>query len=100
MAEKKPIIKVYLWRPREAWLRLSDEERKELNDKVEKNLEQVGGKTIVTCMSYWSDEEWVMFGVEEFPDIEAVQEHAQFLVETYNSLRYSEAKTYLGTRWP
>ena len=97
MAEKKPIIKVYLVKPKEAWYRLSEEKQKELLDKTSKNLEQVGGRTIVFGTSCWSDERWTYFGVEEYPDIEAVQEHAQFMLEQ-DGWRYFESKTYLGTR--
>jgi hypothetical protein len=38
-----------------------------------------------------------MFGVEEFPDIEAVQRHAEFLIKLGWS-RYVVSKTFLGTK--
>ena len=45
----------------------------------------------------WSNEEWVWFGVMEFPDIEAVQNHSTF-IEELEQVRYVESKSYLGTR--
>jgi len=97
MAEKKPIILLYFAKGKEAGYRLSKEKQKELMGKIGKNLEEVGGKTIVACDCRWANEEWAWFGVEEFPDIEAVQKHKDFQdkLEWY---RYVEAKTYLGTR--
>ena len=96
MAEKKPIIKVLFVKPKEAYFKLSEEERKELGDKAMKDVEDVGGKWIAFCDCYWSNEEWVWFGVMEFPDIEAVQKHAKF-IEGLEQSRYVESKSYLGT---
>ena len=97
MAEKKPIIKVLFLKPKEAYFRLSEEERKEFVDRATKDVEEVGGKWIARCNCYWSNEEWVWFGVMEFPDIEAVQKHAEF-IEKLEQFRYVESKSYLGTR--
>jgi hypothetical protein len=38
------------------------------------------------------------FGVEEFPDIEAVQKHAELLNEI-DQYRYIEGISVLGTKW-
>jgi len=96
VSEKKPIIKVLFLKPKEAYFKLSEEERKELGDKAMKDVEQVGGRRIAFCNCYWSNEEWVWFGVMEFPDIEAVQKHAEF-IEGLEQFRYIESKSYLGT---
>ena len=97
MAEKKPIIKVWFMKPTEAFYGLSEEERNDLEPKTVKKLEEVGGKRIFVGSPFWSNEEWALIGVEEFPDIEAVQELARFVWE--NNSRYFETKTYLCTRW-
>lgn len=96
MVEKKTIIKVLFVKPKEAYFRLSEEERKELADKAMKDVEEVGGKWIAFCDCYWSNDEWVWFGVMEFPDIEAVQKHTKF-IEELEQFRYVESKSYLGT---
>jgi hypothetical protein len=51
------------------------------------------------CVSFWSSEEWLGWGVEKYPDIEAVQKHAETL---YNLkwFEYIESNTYLGTEMP
>ena len=96
MAEKQSIIKVLFVKPKEAYFKLSEEERKELGDKAMKDVEDVGGRWIAFCNCYWSNEEWVWFGVMEFPDIEAVQKHSEF-IEGLEQVRYVESKSYLGT---
>ena len=94
----QPIYKLFLVKSSEAWHQLSQEEQDSLMAKVNEALEKVGGKRIVLCNSSWSSEQWPFFGVEEFPDIEAVQKHSELLDEL-NWLRYIETITVLGTEW-
>ena len=94
----KPIYKFHLMRPREAWYQLSQEEQEDLMAKGQEALEKAGGKRILVCDSSWSSERWMGCGVEEFPDIEAVQKLAELQYEL-NWLRYIEAETILGTEW-
>jgi len=93
-----PISKLFMGRPTEAWHQLSKDEQAALLGKVTAALEQVGGKGVVLCDSSWSSEEWPVFGVEEFPNIEAVQQHAALLRE-FNWYRYLESRTLLGKAW-
>jgi hypothetical protein len=93
-----PIYKLFMMKPKEAWYQLPEEERNDLMAKVQEALQKVGGKAIVTCNSDWANESWMGFGVEEFPDVEAVQK----LSELHNELdwfRYVEAFSMLGTEW-
>ena len=90
------IYKVFLARPLEAWYQLSQEEQASLLAKVNEALEKAGGKTVVLCNSSWSSEQWQFFGVEEFPNIEAIQKQAA-LHNELNWLRYIESVTVLGT---
>ena len=94
----QPIYK--LWRARftESWYQLSQDEQRSLMDKDGEALTQVGAKTLVLCLSAWANEHWQAFGVEEFPDLEAVQRHTQLLMEL-NWYRYIESETTLGTTW-
>jgi len=58
---------------------------------------RLGAKRVLLCRTYWSTDEWLWAGVEEFPDIEAVQKY----METLNELnwgRYTEATSLLGTK--
>jgi len=95
--EEKPIFEVFLLRFKEAWYDLSGEAQKELLDKLTKNHEEVGAKSILMCHCRWSNEEWGLVGVTEYPDIEAVQRHHKF-TEELPWYRYVEAKMVLGTR--
>ena len=53
-------------------------------------------KELVMCSAAWSNERWPFFGVEEFPDLEAVQRHEQILTDL-NWARYIDSRTTLGT---
>lgn len=48
------------------------------------------------CDSRWSSQQWRSFSVEEYPSVEALQEHMKRL-ETMNWWRYLEITTILGT---
>ena len=45
-----------------------------------------------------ANEQWQAFGVEEFPDLAALQTHTQLLNEL-NWYRYIESSTTLGTAY-
>ena len=77
-------------------MQLSKEEQEALGAKVVDALKQVGGKEVIFCNSTWNSEQWWAWGVEEFPDIEAVQQHTK-LLEELNWMRYVESETLLGT---
>ena len=64
--------------------------------KLDAAFQKVGGKRIVACNSSWSSEEWPVFGVEQFPNIEAVQQYAEALAEL-NLPRYLVSVSMLGT---
>ena len=94
----KPIVKLFLAKPTEAYYQLSEEERANKMATVQESLEKAGGKTIITGDTSWSSEQWMFFGVEEYPDIEAAQQHAATLVKL-DWFRYLESMTLLGTKW-
>ena len=93
-----PIYKLWMTKYKDAWYQLSEEERNGHLAKVGEALKKVDGKTIKTCMSAWSTEQWQVFGMEEFPDVEAVREHTALLQEL-NHFRYFESVSMLGTKW-
>jgi hypothetical protein len=92
----QPIYKLWQARPTEAWHQLSEEEQQRLLSQVTEALNTAGGKELVICDAAWSNERWPFFGVEEFPDLEAVQRHEQLLADL-NWLRYAASRTTLGT---
>jgi hypothetical protein len=85
-------------RMKEAWHQLSGEEQQSLLGKVSETLNAVGGKELILCVTSWSNAEWTFFGVEEFPDAEAVQRHEDLLLQL-NWGRYIEARSTLGTKF-
>lgn len=95
----KPIYKLFLFRNTEAYYQASEEERNVFLGKLDEAFKKVGGKRLVMCDSSWSSEQYPIFGVEVFPDIEAVQQYAAALNEL-NMPRYVESMTVLGTEFP
>ena len=102
MAEqRKPVYKLYLMKPKEAWYALSKEEQRALiNSDAElshKMMSRLGGRSLLSCDCFWSTEDWMLFGVEEYPDIESVQESTRALREM-GWFKYFESRIVLGTR--
>ncbi|MFL7808784.1 MAG: hypothetical protein AB8I80_09150 [Anaerolineae bacterium] len=93
-----PVFKFWRMRYTGRWYQLSEEEQNAHGAKVEDALAEVGGKRIITCVTGWSDEKWIAYGVEEFPSVEAAQQHAQMLFDI-GHLRYTEGESTLGTEW-
>ncbi|HEY3312951.1 MAG TPA: hypothetical protein VGK00_15025 [Anaerolineales bacterium] len=93
----KPIFKLFMFRNIEAFYQATEAERNEVLGKLNAAFEQVGGKRLLWCDSSWSNEAWPVFGVEEFPDIEAVQKYSRVIGEL-NLARYLESWSILGTK--
>ncbi len=91
-----PIYKFYRLRPTEAFYALSQAERDALLTKLGELRTQQGVKAIVDCNSAWHDERWSSFGLEEFPDMQAVANHTAPLL-ALDLFRYIESETMLGT---
>ncbi len=95
----QPIYKMFMFRNTEAYYQASEEERNEILGKLDAAFQKVGGKRLVWCNSYWSSDQWQVFGVEVFPNIEAVQQYSQAMNEL-NLSRYVESVSLLGTEFP
>ena len=91
------VYKLWQGRSTEAWHALSAEEQQRLLGQAQKALDTAGGKELVICSAAWSNERWPLFGLEEFPDIDAVHRHAQLLLDL-NWARYVESRTTVGTQ--
>jgi hypothetical protein len=61
------------------------------------NLDELGCK-FETIDCRWSNEEWQFIGIEEWPNLEAIEKRAKFEKEELQTFRYVESKTILGTR--
>ena len=95
----QPIHKVWFMKYKESWYKLTTEEQNKLLAQNAESLKQVGGEVIMVRVSAWSSEEWLAWGIEKFPNIEAVQNHAMNLFNL-KWFEYIESKTYLGSEMP
>jgi hypothetical protein len=95
----QPIYKLFLVKSSAAGYQLSEKERETLFAKVEEAFTKVGGKRILLCNSAWASEQWSNWGVEQFPDMEALQKYTELLNE-FNWFQYVESMTILGTEVP
>jgi hypothetical protein len=77
----QPIYKLFMGRFLEAWYQLSEEERNSLIAKLNEALEKVRPKRPILCDSSWPSDQWLVAGVEEFPNLEAVQNYTAALNE-------------------
>ena len=93
----EPIYKFFTGRFLPDWYQLSKAEQESLIAKLTEALAKLGAKRTVLCNTYWSTDRWGWAGVEEFPNIEAVQKYAATLHEL-NWSRYVEADSLLGTK--
>jgi hypothetical protein len=91
----QPVYKLWQGRFTEAWHQLPLQEQQRLPSQVMEALNTAGGKEPVMCSAAWS-KRWPFFGVEEFPDLDAVQRNEQILTDL-NWARYIESRTTLGT---
>ena len=82
----------------EAWYQLSKAEQDNLIAKVQEVDKRAGVTYHLACKSRWADEEWSMWGVGEYPSIEAYQTKVDEL-EALGWWRYWSGKTILGTQF-
>lgn len=93
----QPIYKFFMAKPSQAGYKVAQEEQQKVFAKVEEALEKVGGKRVIACDSGWASEQWTFWGVEEYPDIEALQKYTELLNEL-NWFQYVDSFTLLGTK--
>ena len=92
------IYKVFMAKYTEAWYQLSAEQQQVQNNKVNEALKKVGGESVLFCVLP-GGQPWIGWGVEKFPDMEAVQNHTMMLIQI-DHMRYLVSEEYLGTEIP
>jgi hypothetical protein len=80
---------------REAWIQLSEEERNRIFAEMKRNLGAVGGRWILRCTCSWANEEYYVWGVNEYPSLEAAVEDGDNL-RKMGWRRYLESESMLG----
>lgn len=93
------IYKVWMAKYREAWYQLSKEEQQEFNAKNAQAMKQVGGESLLFNACAWSTDDWMAWGVDKYPNLEAAQQYHALLLKL-DHFRYIESHSYLGTEWP
>jgi len=92
-----PICEFYMAKVTEAGYQLPKAEQDQLGAKLEEGFQQVGGKHLILCNSAWASEQTHFWGVDEFPDMEALQKYSQ-LESELNLFRYVDSWSILGTK--
>jgi hypothetical protein len=67
----------------------------ELGGRSMEEARKNGGIPLATAYTRWNNEVWEYFGVERYPDMEAVVRYSQYL-STTNWYRVWEARSFLG----
>jgi len=97
MSEHKPVIRLYFAKMKEAFGRLSDEEKMAFMKRDRQNLDKLGMKAVAMIDCSWSNDEWDYVGVEQWPSMAAVQDRERFENEELEVFKYVVSKTLLGT---
>jgi hypothetical protein len=93
----QPIYRGYIGRRTEAWHQLPPEKKEGLLTALREGMAKFGVKQVIFCNSSWATEQYEFFGVDEFPDLEALQKFQAFQ-EEINWFRYVQGTTTLGTK--
>lgn len=81
----------------EAWYQLAPAERASLQAKVQEIDQRVGATYHIVCKARWANEELAIWGVGEYPSLEAYQQKVAEL-EALDWWRYWSGSTILGTK--
>jgi hypothetical protein len=95
----QPVYRVWFMKYTEAWYKLTPEEQSKLQEQNEASFKRLGVENVVFCSCLFASEEWLCWGVQKFPDMEALHKHTQALWDL-KWFQYVESKTYLGTELP
>ena len=76
-----PIYKLWMASPTAAYWRLPSKSETPWRPKSQTLASKSVARRSCMCTPMWSAEQWAVFGVEEFPNIEAVQRYSEFLFD-------------------
>jgi hypothetical protein len=97
MARK--IYKIFYGIGHSSYFSLPQEQQADLIVKSDQSVKRHGGEALILCDSYWADEHTPFFGIERYPNVEAVQKHAADLLELSWTELFSSG-TLLGVATP
>jgi hypothetical protein len=90
-----PIYRAYLARLTAYGHSLSPEKLEEVGGRSIEESRKHGGILLAAAYTRWNNEEWETFGIERYPDMEAVVRYSQYL-STTNWYKVWEARSFLG----
>lgn len=96
MTERKPVVRLFFAKMKQAYFDLSEDERAEFMRKDRSNLDALGMKAISMINCSESTDEWDYIGVEEWPSLEAVRERERFEADELKIARFVVYQTYQG----
>ena len=96
---EQPVYKVWMMKYTDAWYKLTQEEKQAFEAKNAEALKSVGGELVMVRMCVWASDEWLGWGVEKFPNMEAAQAYAMALF-ALNHYQYIQSTSYLGIEMP
>ena len=91
-----PVYRVYFSRLTPEGMKLTLTELQELSNRSAEASRENGGRAICSAYMRWNNEEWEYFGVERYPNMEAVVRYSQHLTVS-GWYRYWSARSFLGT---
>lgn len=97
MDKRKPVVRLFFAKMKQEFLDLPEDEKIAFMSKDRENLDALGMKAVSMIDCSWSNDEWDYIGVEEWPNMEAIEKREKFEKEALKVFKYVESKTYLGT---
>ncbi len=107
---QEPVYRVYFSRVRPAQPQIQNmllsegspfteqDELSQLYELSNESLLRAGAKPLLSAYARWNNEEWDYFGIERFPNLQALIGHSQ-LLSTNGWYRHIQARSYLGTAY-
>lgn len=93
---EKPVYRLYMARESEYARQLDPDERERAYGLTTENFRKLGGRTLLSAYMRWNNEGYEYFGVERYPNVEALIGYAQFLSST-DWYRLWVSRSHLGT---
>ena len=92
------VYKLFITRGTDLYFTAAESEREQNLKNINTVMAQVGGKRLMVCETLTS-EEWMFFGLEQFPDMDAAMKY-QMLLRKARPKRYTHSLIYFGKPMP
>ena len=97
MTDRKPVVRLFFAKMKQAFFDLPEDARAEFMRKDRSNLDAHGMTAISMINCSETTHEWDYIGVEEWPSLEAIRERERFESGELEISKFVEYQTYLGT---